>query len=337
MKDNHLALLVYGDINSKRDALNEEKYKDLAHAFLSQGANIKSVVYNDQIADTLSNELLKYDAVLVWVNPIEQGNDREKLDSLLIKLSDKGCFVSTHPEVILKMGTKDILYKTKEMDWGGDIKIYTAFEDFTKQFHQSLQSDGVRVLKQYRGNGGNGVYKVMPGISTEEVKLIHATGNGEAIILSLNDFYNQFKPFFLNSGLLIDQEWNKHIANGMVRCYVAGTGVAGFGYQEINALYESGGETYLPPGKRYYFTENCGLFNDLKKVMENKWVPQLQDKLSIPDNMMPVIWDADFFINNPNAANAIGKYTLCEINVSCVSPFPPGAIKFIVNEVKNRI
>lgn len=137
------------------------------------------------------------------------------------------------------------------MDWGGDIKIYTDFEDFTKQFHPSLQSSGIRVLKQYRGNGGNGIYKVMPGISSQEVKLIHAKGDGEAIVLSWNDFYDRFKPFFLNDGLLIDQEWNKHIANGMVRCYLAGAKVAGFGYQEINALYESDSETYIPPGKRY--------------------------------------------------------------------------------------
>ena len=336
MKAN-LAVLVYGDVNSKRNALTEEKYKDLALAFLAQGSNFESVVYNDQVAEKLSNDLLKYDAVLVWVNPIEQGNGREKLDSLLVKLSDKGCFVSTHPEVILKMGTKDILYKTKDMDWGSDIKIYTSFEDFTKYFRQSLQSFGIRVLKQYRGNGGDGVYKIMAGASAEEVKIIHAKGSGEAIILSWNDFYNQFKSFFSNKGLLIDQEWNNYIVNGMVRCYVTGRKVAGFGYQEINALYDPGGETYIPPGKRYYFTEKCGLFNDLKEIMENKWVPQLMDKLSIADNMMPVIWDADFFINDPNAANAVGKYTLCEINVSCVSPFPASAIKFIVNEVNNRI
>jgi hypothetical protein len=53
--------------------------------------------------------------------------------------------------------------------------------------------------------------------------------------------------------------------------------------------------------------------------------------------MMPVIWDADFFINKPNSDRAVSKYSLCEINVSCVSPFPPSAIKFIVDEVRNRI
>ena len=119
-----------------------------------------------------------------------------------------------------------------------------------------------------------------------------------------------------------------------------GSKVAGFGYQEINALYELNdcdSKTYFPPSRRYYFTENCGVFGDLKEMMEKNWVPQLQEKLSIADNMMPVIWDADFFINDPGTKITEGKYSLCEINLSCVSPFPPSAIKFIVNEVRDRL
>lgn len=326
-----VALLVYGDINSNRDALTEEKYKDLAIAFSSQGFTVRSISYHDGVADKLAIELLKFEAVLVWVNPIEQGNDRKNLDGLLAEISNQGCFVSTHPEVILKMGTKDVLYKTKDMDWGGDTKMYTSYEDFTNRFPASLQTSKTRVLKQYRGNGGNGVYKVVYD-TANKVKITHAMGGSVERNLLFTDFYDEFRPFFLNEGLLIDQEWNKYIVNGMVRCYLTGTKVAGFGYQEINALYESGSNTYIPPGKRYYFTENCGLFSDLKQVMENEWVPQLLSSLSISKNMMPVIWDADFFINDTKT-----KYTLCEINVSCVSPFPPSAIKFIIDEVKTRI
>ena len=335
MSRNCVALMIYGDSNSNRDALTEEKYKDLAVTFSSQGFNIESVLYNDQSADKLAIELLQFDAVLVWVNPIEQGTNRKKLDSLLAEISGKGCFVSTHPDVILKIGTKDVLYKTKDMDWGGDTKMYTSYKDFLSQFYTSLKTSGIRVLKQYRGNGGNGVYKIAY-VSPEVVRLTHAIAGNEERILELNDFHNEFKSFFLNDGVLIDQEWNKNITNGMVRCYLTGKKVSGFGYQEINALYELNDKTYLP-GKRYYYTENCGLFADLKEIMETEWVPELQRSLSIEENMMPVIWDADFFINEANSKSTAKKYTLCEINVSCVSPFPPSAIKFIVEEVKNRI
>ncbi|MGE5107839.1 MAG: Cj0069 family protein [Sphingobacteriales bacterium] len=336
MSTNTIALMIYGDSHSGRDALTEEKYRDLAIAFSSAGFKVQSVLYNDKIADQLATELLQFDAVLVWVNPIEQGNDRKRLDALLTEISSKTCFVSTHPETILKIGTKEILYTTKDMDWGGDINLYTGYEDFVKRFYESLQKSGIRVLKQIRGNGGNGVYKVCSNAGNT-ITVIHAIAGNEVKTFSLNDFYNEFKPFFINKGMLIDQEWHNNITNGMLRCYVSGTKVAGFGYQEINALYETGSDTYLPPGKRYYFTENCGLFTDLKTIMEDEWVPQLQNRLSINHNRMPVIWDADFFINKPNSENVAGKYTLCEINVSCVSPFPPSAIKFIVDEVRNRI
>jgi hypothetical protein len=333
---NAVAILIYGEPGSRRNALTEEKYRDLAAGLFSEGFTVESILYNDEEADKLTADLMKYNAVLVWVNPIEQGHDRKRLDVLLIETAGKGCFVSAHPEVILKMGTKDVLYKTKDMNWGGDIKMYRNYNDFIEHFPKSLQHWKTRILKQYRGNGGNGVFKITAWPNDNEVTVIHATEVTKQRVLSTNDFNNEFKSFFQNNGLLIDQEWNNNIVNGMVRCYLAGTKVAGFGYQEINALYELNNKTYLP-GKRYYYTENCGLFADLKEIMENKWVPELQTQLSIARDKMPVIWDADFFINKPNSGNAAEKYTLCEINVSCVSPFPPSSIKFIVDEVKARI
>jgi hypothetical protein len=123
-----IAILIFGNANSGRNALTEEKYKDLATSFTTAGFNVSSVLYTDDVAEKLENELLKFDAVLVWVNPIEQGNNRNILDSLLVDIAKKGCLISAHPDTILKMGTKDVLYKTREMDWGGDTKLYT----FTK-------------------------------------------------------------------------------------------------------------------------------------------------------------------------------------------------------------
>jgi hypothetical protein len=331
-----IAFLVYGDMASDRNALTEEKYKDLASAFLSEGFHVQSVLYNDESGDNLFHDLLHFDAILVWVNPIEQGNDRRKLDSLLVKLSQEGCFVSTHPEVILKIGTKDVLYKTNNIGWGSETKMYVGYEDFVARFPESLQQSGIKVLKQYRGNGGNGVYKIIKGSAANEVIVIHAKNSLEARAISWDAFFAEFKPYFFNSSLLIEQEWNANLINGMVRCYLSGNKVAGFGYQEINALYELN-NNYFPPSKRYYFTENCGLFGDLKQIMENHWVPQLQQDQSITNERMPVIWDADFFINQTNSNRALGKYSLCEINVSSVSPFPPSAVPFIVNEVRNRL
>jgi len=330
----NIALLVYGEISSTRDAVTEEKYKELAAAFRSEDFNVESVLYNDESANKLAADLLRFDAVLVWVNPIEQGINRRILDGLLGEISNKGVFVSAHPDTIIKMGTKDVLYKTRSMAWSGNVKMYLSQEDFVEKFPDSLRTSGARVLKQYRGNGGNGVFKIVNDTGGK-ISIIHAKGNEERS-LSLNAFLNEFQSFFENNGSLIDQAWNENIVNGMVRCYLSGKKVAGFGYQEINALYQLN-STWFAPGKRFYFTENCGLFSDLKEIMEQDWVPQLQNCLSVTDEMLPVIWDADFFINKPNSEMIAEKYSLCEINVSSVSPFPPSAIKFIVDAVRSNI
>ena len=116
--------MVYGEAGSDRNALTEEKYKDLAAEFLLQGIEVRSVLYRDELWGTLKMELTGFDAILVWVNPIEQERDRKMLDELLRQISKAGVFVSTHPDVILKMGTKEVLYDTKQLTWSGDVEMY---------------------------------------------------------------------------------------------------------------------------------------------------------------------------------------------------------------------
>jgi hypothetical protein len=333
MKKHSIAILIFGEAQSTRNALAEEKYKNLAIAFGENGFNVSSVLYNDTIASQLFSELMLYNAVLVWINPIEQGNNRKILDKLLIQLAEKGCFVSAHPDVILKIGTKDVLYKTRETEFGGDVKLYKTFDEFNKRFFTEQNPPAARILKQYRGNGGDGVFKIdATNFDNNKIIVTHAKSGAGERILSTDVFFEEFKIYFNDGGVLIDQPWNEHIINGMVRCYLTGTRVSGFGYQEVNALYPN-----KKPGKRFYFSEDCGLFQDLKEIMENKWVPQLQQITGTSNEIMPVIWDADFFINSVNTENTHEKYTLCEINVSCVSPFPESAVPYIVEEVRKKI
>lgn len=340
MKNYSIALMIFGEPGSNRNALTEDKYRNLAIFFQEKGCDVNSVIYNDTIAANLATELRKYDAILVWVNPIEQGSDRKILDALLNELSANGCFVSAHPDIILKIGTKEILYTTKEFKFGGDVKLYHSFEDFKERFLPSPEFLGIRILKQYRGNGGNGVFKIdTSNIKNDRIGITHAVSGDHERILGIDDFFEEIRSYFTNNSILIDQEWNQNIINGMVRCYLSGDKVAGFGYQEINALYPKSGTDLMskPPSKRYYFSEACGLFQDLKDIMENNWVPGILKKVSIKKEMLPVIWDADFFINKVNAENTSVKYSLCEINVSCVSPFPESSIPYIVDEVIRRI
>ena len=329
MKKRSVAILIYGEPGSARNALTEEKYKKLASYLIEKGFQVDSVLYHDSLSEKLLAELLQYNIILVWVNPIEQQSDRKILDALLSKLSAQGCFVSSHPDTILKMGTKEIIFDIRETEFGGDVKLYRSFIDFKEKFF-AKENTGTRIVKQYRGNGGNGVFKVESNNNT--IKVTHATSGDKEELMSSDDFFSAFEKYFDNNGMLIDQAWNPNLINGMVRCYLSGNKVAGFGYQEINALYPS-----RKPSQRFYFSEDCGLFQDLRAVMENSWVPQLQKITGIKTEMLPVVWDADFFINKVNAEKPGEKYSLCEINVSCVSPFPESAIPYIAEEVKKRI
>jgi len=334
-----IGLMVYQGNNPDRNALTEDNYKGLADALSEAGFCVESVLYHDSKAEQLTAELERFAAVLVWVNPImEQGMDRRRLDKLLIDISNKGVFVSTRPEVILKLGTKEVLYSTRNMDWGGDIEMYFDYADFESRFVSSLNGSNNRILKQYRGDGGKGVFKVrLDNAKHQSIRILHAVSGSEEHIFSKDEFHKEFKNYFENGGLLVNQKWVHGITNGMVRCYLTGTRVSGFGYQETVALCPLTDEPdskIKPASKRFYFSEDCGLFQDLRKIVEQKWIPQLQEIHAVPDDLMPLLWDIDLFINDVNTSKTEEKYTLCEINVSCVSPFPPSCIEHIVNELK---
>ncbi|HKP69644.1 MAG TPA: Cj0069 family protein [Pyrinomonadaceae bacterium] len=321
-----VGIMLYSAPGNTRDVFVEEKYRALAETFVASGLLIETILYNDTLADSLRDSLKKIDALLVWVNPIEQGHDRKILDQLLAELADAGVYVSSHPETIMKIGTKDVLFKTRNLEFGSDVEMYETFDDFQNRFPATIMNGQTRVLKRFRGNGGEGVFKVRA--SGDDIFILHAKRGAVEERGELDYFENYF------TGPMLNQEWNDNIENGMVRCYMSGKQVAGFGYQEINALYPQDGP--VAPGRRFYFTEKCALFSDLRTLMEERWVDDLLEVADLAVEKLPVIWDADFFINSM-VPNSPARYTLCEINVSSVSPFPESAIGFIVNSVRESL
>ncbi|MCL2284887.1 MAG: hypothetical protein FWC32_00815 [Firmicutes bacterium] len=153
MQPKSIALILYGDSNSTRNAFTDDYYKGLAKSLSEAGFYVESVLYHYSKVKNLVKDLTRFDAVLSWVNPkerLERGADNLNLDDVLLRISPKGVFVSTHPDTILKIGTKKVLYSTRHMDWGGDVELYSDFDDFKKRFVSSLNNSGVRILKQYR-------------------------------------------------------------------------------------------------------------------------------------------------------------------------------------------
>jgi len=331
-----IGFMIWGANANERSVFTDEKYKGLADFFQQRGLAVESIVYNNTLAEALRDTLYQLDGLLVWVNPIEHGDNRDILDQLLTDIIAKGVMVSSRPGTILKIGTKKVLYETCDMPWGGDVRQYDTLQVFKSSFWASLERSRIRVLKQYRGDGGNGVFKIsLHDDAALPIAVLHAKRGSAEERVTFEGLCSMFAPYFENGRPLIDQEWNPNLTNGVVRCYLSGTRVAGFGYQEINALYPSQGEQ-VQPGRRYYYTENCGLFQDLRHVMEANWLYLLATKYDLGKDDFPVIWDCDFFINDFTGQRE-QKYALCEINVSCVSPFPESAIPRIYDEVKRRI
>src|ERR1700736_1078633 len=108
------------------------------------------------MADEVREQLLSVDGVLVWVDPIHEGQTRSVLDAMLRDVASRGPWVSADPDVILKMGVKEVLYRTKHLGWGTDTHLYRTAAEFDEAFPSRLQLTGPRVLKQKRGNGGGG-------------------------------------------------------------------------------------------------------------------------------------------------------------------------------------
>ena len=73
------------------------------------------------------------------------------------------------------MGVKEVLYRTKHLGWGTGTYIYRTIEEFASAFPPLLRSFGPRVIKQNRGNGGQGVWKVeiLPG-KTRTIRVLDA-------------------------------------------------------------------------------------------------------------------------------------------------------------------
>src|ERR1700676_2290404 len=140
-----LALLWRGDRQARSEATaHNNRLNQVFEALAALGIRAEPAVYADEMADEVRQQLLGCDGVLVWVDPISEGKNRRMLDALLRDVASKGVWVSAHPDVILKMGVKEVLYRTKHLGWGTDTHLYRGVEAFRKEFPPRLARAGPR-------------------------------------------------------------------------------------------------------------------------------------------------------------------------------------------------
>ena len=342
-----VALLYPGDraIRARSDPA-ESRFAALFAAFEAAGATALPAVYHDDFADDVRQQLDDVDAVLVWCNPIEGGRRRDRLDAMLGELAAAGIFVSAHPDAIHRLGTKDVLFATRDLPFGSDVARVDSLEQLDRELPGRLRQ-GARVLKQHRGHSGIGVWRVEladPAAADRAdlaVRVRHAARGSEEQRLDWAGLLSAMAPYFeaASGGHMIDQAWQPRLAEGMVRAYLVEGRVAGFSHQAINALYPTpAGQPAVQPGPRLYHGADgaeSAAFQPLRQRLEAGWVDLLCERVGLPRERLPMLWDADFLLGDGSGDEP--RFVLCEINVSSVSPFPPTVVAPLVRAVLDRL
>ncbi|MGA8398672.1 MAG: Cj0069 family protein [Stellaceae bacterium] len=337
-KPSKIAIVWRGDRGDRRAATpRNNRFHRVFEELAALGIDAEPAVFDEDFAGEVRDQLLAADGVLVWVNPLQDGKKtRAVLDPLLRDVATRGTWVSAHPDVVLKMGTKEVLFRTRHLGWGADTYLYRTATEFRDTFPARLRSAGPRVLKQNRGNDGQGVWKVelVSGRAGEPamVRVLQALRGSVPEALPLREFISRCKAYFAADGCIVDQPFQPRLPDGMIRCYMAGDRVAGFGHQYIKALIppppEGPNSPAAQPGPRIMHGPDAAPFQTLRAKMEAEWTPQMLRVLGIDAASLPIIWDADF-LYGPRSVSGEDSYVLCEINVSSVFAIPdeaPGAI-----------
>ena len=302
-------------------------------AFERLGVHAEPIVYSDDALENMRDHLLGLNGVLVWVNPIEQGLDRSQLDPVLREVAERGVWVSAHPDVILKMATKQVLVDTAEMSWSAPVHKYDTLDQLRAELHDRLR-DGPRVLKQYRGMGGTGVWKVeRRGAGLLGVQ--HAASGSVPELVALDDFLRRCEPYFAHGGLMVEQPFLSRLAEGMIRVYLSHDRVVGFAHQYPRGLLDPDVATSLPTEK-VFVPPSADRFQSLRERMESRWVRELQEIVGVDRDSLPVIWDADFLLGDKIAGDE-DTYVLCEINASSTFAFPEQAMPTVARAALDRI
>ncbi len=316
-----VAVVWRGDARARAEARPEtSRFAAVFAALERHGLDGKTAVWVEGQADVLRAQLLAMDAVLVWVNPVTEdtGEGRGALDAVLREIAAAGSLVSAHPDVINRMGTKEVLVRTQQMGWGTETYLYADHAALTAEFPGRM-AEGPRVLKRSRGNGGIGVWKVERAAGSDV--LVQEARDRSLRTMPLDAFLAERAVDFAAGGTLVDQPFQARHLEGMVRCYVSGARVAGFGAQYVTALAppEHG---RAPP--RLYSGPDDERFQRLRGLMEASWIPEMTRLLGLAPDELPVVWDADFLLGPKDAAGE-DTHVLCEINASSVFPIPDEA------------
>lgn len=331
----NLVLMWRGNVLAPDQPTNHtQRLKPLVAALEGVSIDTSPLVYFDGEADAARARLLAADGVMVWINPLQDGQDRTQVDALLRDVAAAGKWVSAHPDTILKMGTKEVLYSTQHLGWGSDTDVYRSADDLRLRFPVKLSVAGARVLKPLRGNDGKGVLRVERIAGDLELVRAQSASDDTLETLPLAMLMLRLARAFEAGGGIIDQAFHPNVSAGMVRCYMSQDRVVGFSEQvPRNRNPVSDRPQFGMSSAKTMHGADADRFKALRLSMEQDWTPGLQQVLGLGAFDLPALWDADFLYRNSTLRDA-STFVLCEINVSSVSPFPDMAAAAIAATVK---
>jgi hypothetical protein len=320
----------------------------MVEAIAALGATPVPIVYREEVAESVLDRLAAVDGVLVWVDPIgKNGETRTRLDQLLRTVADRGVWVGAHPDVIAAIGTKEVLYRTRDVGWGSDVHLHRSIDELRDHLPIRL-SAGLRVLKPHKGNGGIGVWKVelFDDQSDQPITLDTLVSVHEARLRTLDTdtmplgaFIDRRSDNFADNGCMIEQPFQPRVAEGLIRSYLVTNEVVGFAIQGPGELTDqhNGAERIMGlPAPKTMFPPEHPQFASLRRQLEHNWLHAMQQRVNIPTNKLPALWDIDFLLG-PKTDDGDDTYMLCEINASCITPFPPGAPTKVAAAVISRL
>jgi hypothetical protein len=162
------------------------------------------------------------------------------------------------------------------------------------------------------------------------VRVLEAREHAVESTMSLREFMARWDAYFSGGGHVIDQAFQRRVEDGLVRCYMCGEKVVGFSEQ-----FPRNRPAFGMAREKTMHDENAPKFQGLRRRMESEWTPGLQTILNIETSDLPVLWDADF-LYGPKSAAGDDSFVLCEINVSCVVPYPLTAALAVATAAKER-
>ena len=326
-----------------------DRLAPMADALTAAGLDVEAVPYDDDPAGAVLLQLRHVDGALVWVDPLSDHGDRTRLDLLLREAAAEGVWLGAHPDVIDRLGTKDVLVATRNLPWGSDTHRYDTPGQLRAELPLRLATDRARVLKADRGNGGRTVWKVrlpdthpagQPPVEADTVLVQHArVRDGSAEAITLEALLDRLAAAFRtrdSTGHLVDQEFVPGISRGIVRCYLVGGHAVGFARQyppgvlatgplevDLASLTPAEDVMGLLSAKTMYPADEPALAG-LRLELEQVWLPAATQALGVPVEELPALWDVDLLVAEARA-DGTTRFVLCEVNASSVIPYPDSA------------